>query len=191
MATLGSERRRKACSYLNTEDRVRSITAGLLIRLLEKRYATEMYIGPFGKPLMRDDTVQFNISHSGNLVVCAVSDRPVGVDVQTIEEFDDGLLAHILTPSEREIFDKNRSNTLFTDIWASKESYVKAVGTGLYTEPTTFTVLTEKGLTAPDDRMRFTYPGSDMRHRLCICHDRKDPTVAVKRIGYPELMSGC
>ncbi|MCQ2071242.1 MAG: 4'-phosphopantetheinyl transferase superfamily protein [archaeon] len=191
LSFLDHDRRMKTVSYRNHDDQLRSLTAGLIIRMLEKRYGTVSYIGPSGKPLMQDGKTHFNLSHSGDLVVCAVSDNPIGIDVQTVEKFDDGLLAHVLTPSELVIFDGNGSDILFTDIWASKESYVKAIGTGLYTDPKTFSVLTDRGFVVPGKDLMFTDPGSDMKHRIRICHSVDDPEVVVKRMRYPELMSGC
>lgn len=43
---------------------------------------------PCGKPYLRDyPNAHFNISHSGQYVVCAVADRPVGIDVQVIGKY--------------------------------------------------------------------------------------------------------
>ena len=41
-----------------------------------------------GKPYLSDySDVHFNISHSGEYVVCSVSDKPVGVDIQKISKY--------------------------------------------------------------------------------------------------------
>ncbi len=46
-------------------------------------------IGEFGKPYITGfSNVHFNISHSGNVVVCAVCDKPIGVDIQKMDDID-------------------------------------------------------------------------------------------------------
>ena len=35
-----------------------------------------------GKPVYRNSDIHFNLSHAGNYVVCAVSDKAVGVDIE-------------------------------------------------------------------------------------------------------------
>ncbi len=37
-----------------------------------------------GKPYFPSPRCQFNLSHSGTLALCALSDRPVGVDIQMV-----------------------------------------------------------------------------------------------------------
>lgn len=45
---------------------------------------------------------QFNLSHSGTLALCALSDRPVGVDIQMVRPvWRDSLIDRSCTPGER------------------------------------------------------------------------------------------
>ncbi len=92
--------------------------------------------GPYGKPYRPDSpNAHFNISHSGQYVACAVSDRPVGVDVQEITPYRPDMAKLVCTPEEiLQIETSPDPAAEFTALWTKKEAYGKEMGTGL-TEP--------------------------------------------------------
>ena len=67
-----------------TDDKLRCLGAGLLIELIKKKYNinSNPVIDKFGKPYFENSDIYFNISHSGNYVVAAVSEHEIGVDIQ-------------------------------------------------------------------------------------------------------------
>lgn len=87
-----------------------------------------------GKPYFENkNDVFFNVSHSGEWCFAALSDKPVGIDVQKIKElksnvakrfFDAGEIAYIEADEEKSI-----ERTI--EVWCIKESYVKMIGEGL------------------------------------------------------------
>lgn len=91
-----------------------------------------------GKPhLTGDDAVQFNLSHSGEMVMLAVTHGgPIGVDIEAFRELPrrDQIAKGILGAGElsryEELSDAERQTAFFT-IWTRKEAIVKAVGRGL------------------------------------------------------------
>ena len=79
----------------------------------------------------------YNISHSGDYVVCAYSAQPIGIDIQQIPDKArrvSSIAGHFF--SDREVaalqdlpdFEMRR---LFTRFWTSRESYIKLTGRGL------------------------------------------------------------
>lgn len=89
-----------------------------------------------GKPYLEGEDVYFNISHSGDYVVCAVCDKEVGIDIQKIEKNKDflKLARRFFTKEEAleiESVDEERRPEVFTTLWSIKESYVKYTGIGL------------------------------------------------------------
>lgn len=79
----------------------------------------------------------YNISHSGDYVVCAYSAQPIGIDIQQIPDRArraSSIAGHFF--SDREVaalqdlpdFEMRR---LFTRFWTSRESYIKLTGRGL------------------------------------------------------------
>lgn len=88
----------------------------------------------YGKPhLINDQDYHFNISHTHNMIAVAVSDKPVGVDVEKIREFDLGIAKRFFTEHELNYINKSQDNTYerFIEIWTKKEAYIKYIGKGL------------------------------------------------------------
>lgn len=86
-----------------------------------------------GKPVFSQrPELHFNVSHSGSLVLCALSDQPVGVDLELIRPRREGLPTYIFKAEELE-----RYRTLggdwpaFYTLWTEKESILKYTGEGL------------------------------------------------------------
>jgi 4'-phosphopantetheinyl transferase len=111
--------------------------------------------GERGKPLLRDypDT-HFNVSHSGDLVVCAVSSAPVGIDVESIPApgRDFMKIAGRFFAGEELSYIKARSSqseraAAFAEIWTKKEAYIKRDGRGLALPLNSFCVLSLPGVT--------------------------------------------
>lgn len=76
---------------------------------------------------------QFNLSHSGKLALCALADRPVGVDIQESREtWRPSLVTRTCTPEERSwLASRGDRGEDFAQLWALKESAGKQTGYGL------------------------------------------------------------
>lgn len=120
------------------EDRVTEHILGR--RLLEyglkeeygRSYEVEKKEG--GKPYLRDAShIYFNITHTKGIVFCAVSDRVIGVDAEYMRQPKKSLVERICSEEERDYIYGCREMEVerFTRIWTLKESYVKAIGSGL------------------------------------------------------------
>lgn len=91
--------------------------------------------GERGKPYLPDyPKIHFNISHSGNLAVCAIGNSPLGIDAEQIRPVRSPAVRRILAEEERQYLEhcpKSEQDLEFFRFWTLKESYVKALGTGL------------------------------------------------------------
>ena len=100
-----------------------------------------------GKPYAKDLAVEFNISHSGDMVVCAVDDKPVGIDIEQIRPIDltvakrictDEELLYLLghTPTDQDFTYTTNTEILtrFFELWTAKEAYGKYIGEGLFSK---------------------------------------------------------
>jgi 4'-phosphopantetheinyl transferase len=82
------------------------------------------------KPRLKDrKDIFFNISHTLGLVVCGISTREIGVDVEKIRPFKERVMKRICTETEQKYIGENSEH--FFRIWTLKESYLKAIGAGL------------------------------------------------------------
>lgn len=143
----------KLTSYRMKEDKVRALGAGLLIEkgledylqsageqvLLkdaEGRYIIEYGYGPQGKPYFRDfPNLHFSLSHSGELVVLAIADDEIGIDVQQFRGFQERIAKRFFHEREvkllESVSDIKEKEILFYKIWTSKEGYIKYTGEGM------------------------------------------------------------
>ena len=86
--------------------------------------------GEYGKPYLAGvPRLHFNISHSGDLVLCALSDEPVGIDVELIKPAKLNVAKRFFRSDEYEYIAASRNtDAAFFEIWTMKESYIKRDG---------------------------------------------------------------
>ncbi len=92
-----------------------------------------------GKPYVPDLRTQFNLSHSGDYIVLAMSDGLVGVDVQRLEPSSGGVAQRCFTEEELRWYQMD--DRRFFTLWTLKESVAKALGKGLQLPFNSFSVL--------------------------------------------------
>lgn len=94
----------------------------------------EFIYGQYGKPYVRGNNIFFNLSHSGEYAVCAVSDKEVGIDIQQKGALKMKVARRCFTENECGYIlgqpDSEMAADMFYRLWSLKESFVKAVGKG-------------------------------------------------------------
>ena len=85
------------------------------------------------KPFFPDlPDLHFSLSHTKGACLCALSDAPVGVDIEPILPRRESLWKHCLTPEEFSRFQaQNGGWEEFYRIWTLKEAWCKYTGEGL------------------------------------------------------------
>ena len=135
MQGLWEERREKILRYKVLEGRKQSLGAGLLLKWALQRHgiaADKLSYGSNGKPEV--EGMFFNLSHSGEWAVCAISNAPVGCDVEEVGPVRDGIAERFFTENEVEYlnrFDGEQRREEFFRLWTLKESYMKMTGEGM------------------------------------------------------------
>jgi phosphopantetheine--protein transferase-like protein len=101
------------------------------------------------KPHMEGEgeRLEFNLSHSGKYAVLAVSDQPVGIDVERMKKNRLSVAKRCFCPEEYEDIvqagDEWQKNIRFLEYWTMKEAYVKRTGEGLRIPLNSFRILRE------------------------------------------------
>jgi 4'-phosphopantetheinyl transferase len=137
---LPKETQTKIIRYRRWEDRQAGVFGKLLLMDAMKRYGyttnalSSISLDAYGRP-RTDYLVDFNISHSGEYVVCAVSEgERVGIDIENRKVFCFSELTDCFSAEEKEELMKSENRTArFYDFWTMKESVLKADGRGLST----------------------------------------------------------
>ncbi len=148
--SMMDESRKAAVNRMRIEnDRRRSVLGESLARLgiSELLNCSEEEISftrtEKGKPLCVNGDAFFNVSHCGDIVICAVDRQNVGIDIEKIRDVEMRITRIACTDFDREyIFSEKEPNLdeitpndeilkkLFT-VWTAKEAYFKFVGIGI------------------------------------------------------------
>ncbi len=176
-----AERLQRAMRYRQDDDKARCLLAEKLLRqaLSEQGIAKDkqkIRLTEFGKPVLAIPSesyppyqpCHFNVSHSGEWVVCAIDNQPIGIDVEqwitdrpnSFQDSDtyQGEYDKLFTSIEIDYLKNGQQDTRQQDItqqntiqkdtmlqrfyrlWTLKESYLKAIGTGLSRSTQSFSV---------------------------------------------------
>lgn len=143
LALLPEERREKALRIRREEARLRSISAGLLLR--EAGIEPPFAYGEHGKPYIPGGP-HFSLTHSGTLAALAVCETSVGLDIEKIAPVRRAA-ARALTIEERQYMETDPERC-FAYLWTRKEAALKCTGAGLSQPMNAFSVLGDT--TSPD-----------------------------------------
>ncbi|MFA5688964.1 MAG: 4'-phosphopantetheinyl transferase superfamily protein [Kiritimatiellales bacterium] len=147
----------RAGKFSSLREANRFITGrGLLRKILgsclnENPAALELIKSPQGKPLLMNGELNFNVSHSRDRMLIAVTaGRAVGIDIEFRREQMNvqEIAERWFTPAEQKFFAEN-SPAVFFDLWAKKEAYAKARSTGIFRELKKFSVPTGEAYYSP------------------------------------------
>lgn len=149
MSYLHTDKQERLRKFHRREDMWRGLTADLLVRTVIcndlgiKNSDLDFATNEYGKPFLRSFyNYKFNLSHSGNWVVCATNRHPVGIDIEYIQPIDFNIAKRFFSMEEYSALLNLKSSSqlsYFYDLWTLKESYIKAVGKGLYIPLDSFT----------------------------------------------------
>lgn len=90
--------------------------------------------------------LEFNVSHSGEYVLIAISNKPVGIDIEIPENnFDfSKILAHTFSSNEINYINQSDDRReCFLTLWTRKEALLKATGEGLTDDLPSISVLND------------------------------------------------
>lgn len=90
----------------------------------------------YGKAYLGDKSdIYFNISHSGEYCILALSDENVGVDIQQVRKVNLHIAGKWFNEKENAYVegasDEEEAYIRFARVWSAKESYAKLTGKGL------------------------------------------------------------
>lgn len=126
------------------------------------------------------DDIYFNMSHSGKLVACAISDREVGVDVELNDHAIDLDIAKNYFFNEEYdcIMNSSNSSDEFFSYWVLKESYMKYTGLGFNLSLDSFQIFIDDEISLKNDKDNLKFNLFDVEeYKLGICshYDVKKP----------------
>lgn len=142
LLTINENKKKRLMKLRKTKDIQRGIAGELLLQYVLK---SSMNISDFeieysknGKPYLKNyDNIFFNISHSGDYVICVIAESEVGIDIEEII-YDycryEGLDKYIFSNTEINklaTLELREKSKYFFDLWTQKEAFAKCLGLGL------------------------------------------------------------
>jgi len=129
---------KKISRYIRWQDRQAGLFGKILLSEGLKSYSGssltlyDLSYNQFGRPFINSD-IDFNISHSGEYILCAVTENgKVGIDIEKIRDIDLSDFRQYMTDDEwQRIKEADKPYEKFYEYWTMKESVVKAEGKGL------------------------------------------------------------
>ena len=140
---LQEDERTRAFRYHHEKDRIRfQISRGALKLILSKYLqilpaSLQLFIGKNKKPFVHVPSglpLQYNITHSEDCILVAISNAQVGIDVEKIDSqfvYSDILPSNFSREESKFVQEGANPRENFYLLWTRKESMVKASGKGM------------------------------------------------------------
>lgn len=139
---LSSSRKAHIDRLKMQEDRQRSLLAAKLVGALlaTQNVAATLETDAEGKPYLKGSSLHISITHSGEGVACAISQEPVGIDLEKIKPVRLGLVGYACLPKEQAYILEGAAETeeglliqrpvieRFFEVWTTKEAAYKKGG---------------------------------------------------------------
>ena len=116
-------------------DRLRSLAATKILNTLLCEFGHDkasLETDQNGKPYLSGSDLFFSISHSDTGVVCAVSEKAVGIDIEKIKPVQNKLIDYVCNEGEKQYVlsdpkEKSESSVYrrFFEVWTAKEAFFK------------------------------------------------------------------
>lgn len=138
LADVSAQRREQAMKFRYDNGKRLSLAVYLLLKkgLQEEYGITENPVFGYSdeeKPFILDHPdIYFSFSHSGKIALCAISDQPVGADVEVPRRITPSLVRYTMNDSEQaQIHASPNPMTQFLYFWTRKEALLKLTGEGI------------------------------------------------------------
>ena len=125
-------------SIQNKEARRRSLVGRIILKYITSElcitHSASIQITSRGKPYFSSHPyINYNISHSGKMVVCCVTlNSKIGIDVEIKKTLRLNNFHQYFQPEEWTVIQNSSCHfSMFFDLWARKEALIKADGRGM------------------------------------------------------------
>lgn len=147
---LSKARKSKADLFVFRKDRNLSLGAGLLLDFALRSFGLHEKDMLYGvqknqKPaFLNQPDMHFNLSHSGSMAICAMSETKVGCDIELLTDIGIEIAEHGFSKCEygdivSRASEAERTEQFFR-YWSLKESFMKFTGLGMALQPDSFEI---------------------------------------------------
>ncbi|OXT09438.1 4'-phosphopantetheinyl transferase family protein [Thermoanaerobacterium thermosaccharolyticum] len=199
LEAVSEEKRCRVKKIRKYDDALRTLLAEAMLRVtLIKEFGLKnsdivFYKNEFGKPFLKGKNIFFSISHSREWASIAVDCDNLGVDIEKIRDINLNVAKRFFSMEEyNDMMKKDDKIDYFFTLWTLKESYVKALGKGLYVPLKSFTVKLEKEIKLYGENKNefyFKQFNIDAGYKLAVCAQNNMFQNNVKVIKIDDLLN--
>ncbi len=142
LCMMSPQRQSRTERKTSPADRLLSVAGEMLVRravselLGISEESVQLCSDKFGAPILAHSDLFVSISHSKKTAVCALSDTPVGIDIEKVRPISSRVACKTFSEKEKEYLDCNgelcgEALVRFYEIWTAKEAYAKMKGCGI------------------------------------------------------------
>lgn len=149
---------KKIMNYRRWQDAQLSLLGRVLLikgmkALNYKFNESHMKYTKYNKPYLSESDIKFNISHSGDVVICALTLLgDIGIDIEKIAPIKiTDFKSHMTTNEWQLMCDSNNVEDSFFNFWTQKEAVIKAHGKGLSIPLKSFEIQNNKTMIAREN----------------------------------------
>lgn len=131
-------KKEKIDKYKHYKTKATSIIGEIILKELLSKYNfsynnLDYYINNYGKPYIKNSYLYFNISHSFDYIITAISQKEIGIDIEKIRKTLLNTINHFATENEKKyiLSSKNNIEERIFKIYTLKEAYFKMIGSNL------------------------------------------------------------
>lgn len=105
-ALMSEDKQHRVSRFRFIDDRKRTVAGEMLARKAVSEWCSVpmesilICTKPSGKPYAVGLPAEFSISHSGKIVVCAVSNKPIGVDIELVRQVNMNVAKRVFSEPE-------------------------------------------------------------------------------------------
>ncbi len=196
-----SEARREKAERLRFEkDKRLSVGAELLLRYALRPVGVEelsFAYGEYEKPCLQGRSIHFNLSHSGEWVLCAVGGCELGCDIEQLAPVNLKIAKRFFAPDEYEDIaaapTPEEQRERFFRYWTLKESFMKATGLGLRLPMNEFSIRRGEKIAvrqSVDERDYVFREYSDIDGYCCaLCTAGQEPEPTLRIVDVTRLLA--
>ncbi len=172
---ISNYRKEKITRLRREEDKKLSLGAEFLLNFALNEEGVKIpaiyQVNENGKPFIKEFPFFFNLSHSKNIAVCAVSESEIGVDIQFMNKASFNIAKRFFCYKDfRYILKCETPHDRFYEYWTLKESYIKAVGKGLSLPLNSFLIEFDNGIpTIKNSLYSFYLTEIEEVYKLAVC----------------------
>lgn len=175
---MSDERRKETMRLADKKKRASKIIADFLYRKAISDFCgvnpaeIEFIKNGYGKPFAKNLPVYFSISHSGDMVVCAVSGREIGIDIEKIRPIKLKSAEKFASADELEYICSSENG--FFEIWTLKEAFFKCIGTGLGADIKTVTFDIQETIKCSENGFELSFIKAENGYICSVCSRTDD-----------------